>query len=81
MATGPLSHLTPHANWLYEKSTGEGRTISLFEGVEYQITEKVAVDFSGQHFSVWGGAVDHQVSIGLTVNLGRLRRAKVEPKP
>jgi hypothetical protein len=74
MATGPLSHLTPHTNWLYEKSTGEQRTISLFEGVEYQITEKVAVDFSGQHFSLWGGVVDHQVAIGLTVNLGRLRR-------
>ena len=37
--SGPLSHLSPHANWLYEKSTGSIRQISLFEGVEYQITE------------------------------------------
>jgi hypothetical protein len=72
-ASGPLGHLTPHANWLYERSTGVGRTVSLFEGVEYQVTERVAVDFSGQHFSVWGGPVDHQVSVGLTVNTGRLR--------
>ena len=81
MSTGPLSHLTAHTNWLYEKSTGDQREISFFEGVEYQITEKVAVDFSGQHFSVWGGEVDHQIAVGITVNLGRLRRVKVEPRP
>jgi hypothetical protein len=52
--------------------------MSLFEGVEYQITEKVAVDFSGQHFNVWGGAIDHQVAVGLTFNLGRLKRAKTD---
>jgi hypothetical protein len=75
MASGPLGHLTPHANLLYERSTGFQRQISLFEGVEYQITDKVAVDFSGQHLSLWGGAVDHQVVIGLTVNTGRLHRA------
>jgi len=74
MASGPLGHLTAHTNWLWERSTGSVRTISLFEGVEYQITERVAVDFSGQHFSVWGGAVDHQVTVGLTVNTGRVRR-------
>jgi len=74
-ASGALGHLTAHANWLYEKSTGIGSMVSLFEGVEYQITETVAVDFSGQHFGVGSGAVDHQVSIGLTVNTGRLRRA------
>jgi len=73
MARGPLGHLTAHCNWLYEKSTGVERQISLFEGVEYQINEKVAVDFSAQHFSVWGGPVDHQVVVGLTVNTGRLR--------
>jgi hypothetical protein len=74
MASGPLGHLTVHANWLYEKSTSVERVVSLFEGIEYQVTDKVAVDFAGQHFSVWGGAVDHQVSVGLTVNTGRLRR-------
>jgi hypothetical protein len=77
-AAGPLSHLTAHTNWLYEKSTGEQREMSLFEGVEYQVTDKVAVDFSGQHFSLWGGALDHQVAVGLTVNLGRLKRPKPE---
>jgi hypothetical protein len=72
--SGALGHLTPHVNWLYEKSTGSQRQISLFEGVEYQITEKIAVDFSGQHFSVWGGPTEHQIVVGLTANLGKLHR-------
>jgi hypothetical protein len=73
MSSGPLGHLTAHSNVLYERSTGVARQISLFEGVEYQITERVALDFSGQHFSIWSGAVDHQIAVGLTVNTGRLR--------
>ncbi len=72
MPSGPLGHLTPHVNWVWEKSTGIDRQISVFEGVEYQITEKVAIDFSAAHFSVWGGQPDHQVVVGLTVNTGRL---------
>ena len=73
-SSGPLSHLSPHTNWLYEKSTGSIRQISLFEGVEYQITDAVAIDFSGQHLNVWGGPVDHQIVAGLTVNTGKLHR-------
>lgn len=71
---GPLSHLSPHANWLYEKSTGSIRQISLFEGVEYQITDAVAIDFSGQHLNAWGGPIDHQIVAGLTVSTGKLHR-------
>jgi hypothetical protein len=73
-ASGFLGHFTPHANWIYERSTGVGRQVSIFEGVEYQITEKFAVDMSGQHFSIVGGAVDHQVVVGITANLGRPMR-------
>jgi hypothetical protein len=72
--SGPLGHLTPHANWLYENSTGMGAQISLFEGIEYQITDTVAIDFSGQHLNVWGGPIDHEVVVGMTVNTGRLHR-------
>jgi hypothetical protein len=70
--SGPLGHLTAHTNWLWEKSTGIGRQMSVFEGVEYQITDPVAVDFSAQHLNVWGGPIDNQVVIGLTVSTGRL---------
>jgi hypothetical protein len=70
--SGPLGYVTAHTNWVWEKSTGVERQISVFEGVEYQITEKVAVDFSAAHFNAWGGAIDHQVVIGMTINTGRL---------
>jgi hypothetical protein len=70
--SGPLGHLTPHTNWQWEKSSGTVRQISVFEGVEYQINDPVAVDFSAQHLNVWGGPIDHQIVVGLTVNTRRL---------
>jgi len=71
--TGLLSHFTPHFNWLWEKSTGNSRQISLFEGVEYQLTDPIGLDFAVQHFSVWGNQPDRQYVIGLTVNTGHFR--------
>ena len=67
-------HLTPHMNWLYEKSTGNSRQISLFEGMEYQVTDPFAIDFAVQHISLWGNQPDTQFVVGLTVNTGHLRR-------
>jgi hypothetical protein len=71
---GPLGHLTPHMNWLYERSTGASRQVSLFEGMEYQVTDPFAVDFAVQHISLWGNQPDTQFVVGITVNTGRLRR-------
>ena len=72
---GLLSKFTPHANFVYERSTGVERIRAAFEGIECQITDKVSIDVSGQHFSVpGGGAVDNQILVGLTVNFGRLHR-------
>ena len=68
--TGAAGHLTPHMNWLYEKSTGNSRQISLFEGMEYQVTDPLAIDFAVQHISLWGNQPDTQFVIGLTVNTG-----------
>jgi hypothetical protein len=48
------------------------RQISVFEGVEYQINDPFAVDFSAQHLAAWGGQIDHQIVIGLTVQTARL---------
>ena len=72
--SGPLGHLTAHTNWLWERSSATVWQTSVFEGVEYQINDPVAVDFSAQHLTAWGGLVDHQVVIGLTVNTRRLHR-------
>jgi hypothetical protein len=73
-ASGFLGHFTPHGNVVYEKSTGVERLVSVFEGVEYQVTEKFAIDASAQHFNVVGGVIDHQVAVGITWNMGRLGR-------
>lgn len=62
---------TPHMNLVYEKSTGGERSLSLFEGVEFQMTDRLALDVSGQHFGVSGGFPEHQIVVGLTLNLGK----------
>ena len=72
-ASGALGRFSPHVNVVYERSTGFERVISAFGGVEYQITEKVAVDLSGQRFGLAGGGADRQVLVALTVNLGKVR--------
>src|SRR4051812_5570573 len=69
-----IGKITPHINWLWEKSTGSERQISLFEGVEYQFTDPFAIDFSVQHISLGGTARDTQFVAGITFNTGKLHR-------
>ena len=45
--SGLLHHLTPHVNCVWEKSTGVTRQVSVFEGVEYQVTDNFAIDLLG----------------------------------
>ena len=73
-SAGALGHLTAHTNCVWEKSSGTERQVSFFDGVEYQIKKPVALDFAAQHLNIWGGQIDHQVVIGLTVNTGKLHR-------
>ena len=47
--SGPLHRLTPHTNWVWEKSTGVPRQISVFEGVEYQATDNFAITQKGRN--------------------------------
>jgi len=72
--TGFCSHLTPHANLIYERSSGGIHGLSIFEGLEYQMTEKFAIDISGQHLNLWGDSVDNQIVLGMTLNLGSPRK-------
>ncbi|MEO7650379.1 MAG: hypothetical protein ABIZ80_07910, partial [Bryobacteraceae bacterium] len=75
-ASGFLSRCTAHSNVLAEKYTGQRRLFSIFEGLEYQFTDRVALDVSGQHLSVGGGIRDHQISMALTVNTGHLKHRR-----
>lgn len=72
-ASGAWGHLTPHVNAVYERSTGFERTWAGFAGVEYQITERIAVDFTGQRYGLAGGSPDRQLVVGLTMNFGKLQ--------
>jgi len=69
-----LGKITPHTNWVWERSTGIERQISIYEGVEYQIVDPFALDFTVQHISVWGGGRDTQFVLGITVNTPHLHR-------
>jgi hypothetical protein len=68
-----MEKLTPHLNAEWERSTGQGRTFFGFEGVEYQVTERLAFDLSAQQSAAQGTAPDHQLAFGFTLSLGRVR--------
>jgi hypothetical protein len=65
---------TAHGDVQYERSTGIAGAWSLFEGVEYQYTDNLAIDVSAQHISLFGGERDHQLVAGITMNLGKPAR-------
>jgi hypothetical protein len=68
-----LEKFTPHMNAEWERSTGLPRALLASEGVEYQITERLAFDVSGQQATGAGNPSDHQIAFGFTLNVGRLR--------
>lgn len=71
---GVLSHLTPFGNIVCERSSGGIRGVSIAEGAEYQVSEKVAVEMAAQQLDFSGGSIDHQFILGMTVNFGRPRK-------
>ena len=69
-----LEKLTPHLNAGWERSTGVPRAFSTAEGIEYQITERLAADVSAQQFTGAGNPPDRQIAFGITLNVGRVAR-------
>lgn len=65
--------VTAYGNVQWERSTGLGAFYSLFEGIEYEVNERVAIDLSGAHYGLRTGSIDHQVVVGLTCTLYRHR--------
>ncbi len=64
---------TPHCNVVWEKPTGHSPALSVFEGVEYQMTPRFALDLSAQHFTVTGGVTDYLILFGIAVTFGKLQ--------
>jgi hypothetical protein len=67
-----LGKISPHVNCIWERSTGTERQISAFEGVEYQITDPFAVDFTVQQINLAGGQRDTQFVLGITFSTPHL---------
>jgi hypothetical protein len=72
-AEGKLAKFTAHGNGVWERSTGQPGAILAFEGVEFELTDRVSVDLSGQHLGLRAGKPDHQVVLGITIGFGRTR--------
>jgi hypothetical protein len=70
---GFLHKITPHVNTVWEKATGFDRTVAFFGGVEYQWTERLAFDVSGQRYSLAGASPDRQILASMTLTLGHQR--------
>jgi hypothetical protein len=66
---GLLGKFTPHVNVVWERSTGVDPIMSMYEGVEFQMTDRFALDVTGQHLGV-NGTVEHQVVFGITLGIG-----------
>jgi len=72
--SGTWARITPHGNAVHERLTGAASETSVFAGVEYQLTEKLAFDISSQHLNLGSGSSDNQVLLGITWNLGEARK-------
>lgn len=65
---------SPHVNVVREVATAYSPTLSLFEGVSYDLTNRLSLDVSMQHFSIQGGITDHQLLVGLNISGIRVHR-------
>lgn len=72
-SSGPAGRFTLHVTSQVERATGFAASLALFAGVEYQISRRLALDFSGQQYGVTGGNSDRQVMVSLTASIGRTR--------
>jgi hypothetical protein len=69
-----LGKITVHAGVQWEHSTGIRWLGNLSEGVGYDLSDALSLDLSGQQINLHTGNIYNQVILGLTWNLGRIRR-------
>jgi len=62
-----------YGNTQWERSTGVARQYAFFEGVEFQMTPRLAFDLQGQHYGVNSDQPDHQIVAGITFTLYKRR--------
>jgi len=77
----PLAgRLTPHVNAEWIKSVGQPNALLAVGGLEYEVTEHLSLDFTSQHYAAPGSAPDHQIAIGMSVNLSKQRKSTADPR-
>lgn len=70
---GRLSHWTVNGNFLNEHASSTRPVNSLFEGIEWEATSRLSLNFVVQQLDIRGPNRDNQALLGLTLNFGRLR--------
>lgn len=68
-----FGRFTPYGTVQYERASGLGGGYSIFEGVEFEVNDRLSFDLSGQHYALNSAQPDHQIVAGLTWNLHRRR--------
>jgi len=70
-SSGKLSRWSPYGNLVFERSSGGIQGLTLSEGVEYQLTQKFALQVSGQQINIGSSDSYQKVIAGITYNLGQ----------
>ena len=72
-STGWRGKLTVNGNLLREQASGTTVAWSTFEGLEWEVTGRVAANVVVQQIDWRGVNRDHQMFVGVTVNFGRVK--------
>lgn len=65
---------TVYASAQWERSTGIGPQVSVFEGIQYSPNDRWGIELSGQHYAAGSSQTDNQMVLGITITLGRLKK-------
>jgi hypothetical protein len=71
---GRLSNWTVNGNITNEHASSTRPVTSLFEGLEWQVTPRLSLNFVVQQLDLRGPYRDNQSLVGLTLNVGRVWR-------
>lgn len=71
---GRLSNWTINGNIINEHASSNRPVTSLFEGIEWQVTSQLSLNFVVQQLDLRGPYRDNQSLVGLTLNVGRVWR-------
>jgi hypothetical protein len=72
--SGRWSKFTAHGEALWERVTGGAWATTVTEGLEYEVTERLSLQFAAQQTLAAGADVDRPYTGGIVWNLGSFRK-------